>query len=116
MAPLCPSPWLPPQISAPAPGPAVQLLLLLLLLVPTHPQSLSRMQRTPSLGGDSSGEDDPVGEEDLPSEEDTLSAEEDTPGMKTEPEEGSLKVEDLPTPAPSDTHRHKGRGSSALQV
>ncbi|XP_045435977.1 carbonic anhydrase 9 isoform X2 [Pipistrellus kuhlii] len=108
MAPLCPSPWLPPQISAPAPGPAVQLLLLLLLLVPAHPQSLSRMQRTPSLGGDSSGEDDPGGEEDLPSEEDALSAEGDTAGMKTEPEEDSLKVEDLPTPAPSDTHRHKG--------
>lgn len=85
----------------------MQLLLFLLLLVPTHPQSLSRMQGTPSLGGDSSGEDDPVGEEDLPSEED-LPAEEDTPGMKTEPEEDSLKVEDLPTPAPSDTHRHKG--------
>ncbi|KAK1334338.1 hypothetical protein QTO34_005342 [Cnephaeus nilssonii] len=107
MAPLCPRPWLPLQISAPAPGPTVQLLLLLLLLVPTHPQSPSRMQGTPSMGGDSSGEDDPVGEEDLPSEED-LPGEEDTPGMKTEPEEDSLKAEDLPTAAPSNTHRNKG--------
>ncbi|XP_054583016.1 carbonic anhydrase 9 [Eptesicus fuscus] len=106
MAPLCPRPWLPLQISAPAPGPTVQLLLLLLLLVPTHPQSPSRMQGTPSMGGDSSGEDDPVGEEDLPSEED-LPGEEDTPGMKSEPEEDSLKAEDLPTAAPSNTHRNK---------
>ncbi|XP_023599808.1 carbonic anhydrase 9 isoform X2 [Myotis lucifugus] len=105
MAPLGPSPWLPLQISAPAPGPTVQLLLLLLLLVPTHPQRLSRMQGTPSMGGDSSGEDDPLGEEDLPSEED-LPGEEDTPGVKTEAEEDSLKVEDLPTTAPGDTHRN----------
>ncbi|XP_070287347.1 carbonic anhydrase 9 [Myotis yumanensis] len=105
MAPLGPSPWLPLQISAPAPGPTVHLLLLLLLLVPTHPQRLSRMQGTPSMGGDSSGEDDPLGEEDLPSEED-LPGEEDTPGVKTEAEEDSLKVEDLPTTAPGDTHRN----------
>lgn len=109
MAPLCPNPWLPLKISAPAPGPNVQLLLLLLLLVPTHPQSLSRMQ-----GGDSSGEEDPVSEEDLPREEDLPG--EDTPGMKPETEEDSLKVEDLPTPAPSDTHRNKGKWSSALRI
>ncbi|KAM5332289.1 carbonic anhydrase 9 isoform 2-T2 [Glossophaga mutica] len=105
MALLCPSPWLPPLISAPAPGPSVQLLLLLLLLVPAHPQSLSRMQGTPSVGGDSSAEDDPLGEEDLPSEEDPA-GEGDPPGTKTETEEeDSLKIEDLPTAeAPSDTH------------
>ncbi|XP_045696508.1 carbonic anhydrase 9 [Phyllostomus hastatus] len=122
MALLCPSPWLPLLISAPAPGPSVQLLLLLLLLVPAHPQGLSRMQGTPSVGGDSSAEEDPLGEEDLPSEEDPT-AEEDSPGMKTEmeEEEDSLKIEDLPTPeAPGDTHmpqsnaerNHKGDGHS----
>ncbi|XP_015416021.1 PREDICTED: carbonic anhydrase 9 isoform X1 [Myotis davidii] len=108
MAPLCPSPWLPLQITAPAPGPTVQLLLLLLLLVPTHPQRLSQMQGTPSMGGDSSEEDDPLGEEDLPSEED-LPGEEDTPGMKTEAEEDTPKIEDLPTVAPRATHgKNKG--------
>lgn len=87
----------------------MQLLLLLLLLVPTHPQRLSRMQGTPSMGGDSSEEDDPLGEEDLPSEED-LPGEEDTPGMKTEAEEDSPKIEDLPTAAPRATHRNnKGK-------
>ncbi|XP_016078569.1 PREDICTED: carbonic anhydrase 9 isoform X2 [Miniopterus natalensis] len=106
MAPLCPSPWLPLLISAPAPGPTVQLLLLLLLLVPAHPQSLSWMQGTPSVGGNSSGEDDPLGEEDLPSEED-LRGEADPPGMKTETEEDSLKLEDLPTTeTPTDIQRN----------
>lgn len=104
MAPLCPSPWLPLFITTPASGPTVQLLLLLLLLVPVQPQSLSRMQRTPSLGGDSSGEDDPLGEEDLPSEEEPPE-EEGPPGMKTESgEDDSLKLEDLPTvETPRDT-------------
>ncbi|XP_036891909.1 carbonic anhydrase 9 isoform X1 [Sturnira hondurensis] len=105
MALLFPSPWLPPLTSAPASGSCVQLLLLLLFLVSAHPQSLSRMQETPSVGGDSSAEDDPLGKEDLPSEEDPT-GEEDPPGMKTETEEeDSLKIEDLPTvEAPSDTH------------
>lgn len=77
------------------------------------------------MGGDSSGEDDPLGEDDLPSEEDS-SREEDPPGMKTEPgEEDSLKLEDLPTvEAPRDTrspqnnaHRdNKGKWLSALQM
>ncbi|KAJ1059028.1 hypothetical protein K5549_001522 [Capra hircus] len=110
MAPLGPSPRLPLWIPTPAPGPAVQLLLLLLLLVPAHPQSLLWMQGTPTTGGDSSGEDDPLGEEDLPSEEDIPEeedspGEEDLPGLKTDPgEENSLKLEDLPTiEAPRDT-------------
>ncbi|XP_045636509.1 carbonic anhydrase 9 [Ursus americanus] len=120
MAPLCPSPWLPLSIPAPSPGPALQLLLVLLLLVPARPQSLSRMQGTPGLGGDSSGEDDQLDEENLPSEEDPPGqedppGEEDPPGTKTEPgKEDSLKLEDLPTvEAPRDTqgsqnnaHRH----------
>lgn len=56
------------------------------------------------MGGDSSGEDDPLGKEDLSSEEDPH-AEEDPPGMKTESgEEDSLKLEDLPTvETPRDT-------------
>lgn len=71
------------------------------------------MQGTPSVGGDSSGEDDPLSEEDLPSEEE-LPGEEDTLGMKTEAEEDSLKVEDRPTTAPRDTHRsNKGEWWSA---
>ncbi|KAM7092774.1 carbonic anhydrase 9 [Molossus nigricans] len=114
MAPLCPSPWLPLLISAPAPGPTVQLLLLLLLLVPAHPQSLSQMQGTPSMGGDSSGEDDPLGEEDLPSEEDLI-GEEDPPGTKTETgEKDSLKLEDLPTVEPpmDNAQRNKGHDHS----
>nr|XP_058927237.1 carbonic anhydrase 9 isoform X7 [Kogia breviceps] len=110
MAPLCPSPWLPMLIPAPAPGPAVQLLLLLLLLVPAHPQSLLWMQGAPTTGGDSSGENGPLGEEDLPSEEDIPGEEDqpgelDPPGMTTEAgEEDSLKLEDLPTvETPRDT-------------
>ncbi|XP_027470284.1 carbonic anhydrase 9 isoform X2 [Zalophus californianus] len=112
---------------APSPGPAVQLLLVLLLLVPAHPQSLSRMQGSAGLGGDSSGEDDQLDEENLPSEEhppgeegppgeedppggEDPPGEEDPPGgedpsgMKTEPgKEDSLKLEDLPTvEAPRD--------------
>nr|XP_528593.4 carbonic anhydrase 9 isoform X4 [Pan troglodytes] len=109
MAPLCPSPWLPLLIPAPAPGLTVQLLLSLLLLVPVHPQRLPRMQEDSPLGGGSSGEDDPLGEEDLPSEEDSP-REEDPPGEEDLPEvkpkseeEGSLKLEDLPTvEAPGD--------------
>ncbi|XP_008576001.1 PREDICTED: carbonic anhydrase 9 isoform X2 [Galeopterus variegatus] len=122
MAPLCPSPWLPLLIPAPAPGPTVQLLLVLLLLVPAHPQSLSQMQEDPHIGGDSSGDDDPLSKEDLPSEEDPPGekdlpgedyppGEEDPPGekdpseVKTEPgEKDSLKLEDLPTvEAPRNT-------------
>ncbi|XP_036094733.1 carbonic anhydrase 9 isoform X3 [Rousettus aegyptiacus] len=103
MALLCPSSWLPLLISAPAPGPTVQLLLLLLLLVPAHPQSLDQMQGTPSVGADSSGEDDPVDKEDLPSAEDPP-GEEDPPEMKPEQGEDSLKLEDLPTAeVPRDT-------------
>ncbi|XP_047554700.1 carbonic anhydrase 9 isoform X2 [Lutra lutra] len=114
MAPLCPRPWLPLSIPAPSPGPALQLLLALLLLVPAHPQSLSRIQGTPGLGGDSSGEDDQLDGENLPSEEDLPReappgdedppGEQDPSGMKTEPgKEDSLKLEDLPTvEAPRD--------------
>ncbi|XP_003263412.2 carbonic anhydrase 9 isoform X3 [Nomascus leucogenys] len=109
MAPLCPSPCLPLLIPAPAPGLTVQLLLSLLLLVPAHPQRLPRMQEDSPLGGGSSGEDDPLGEEDLPSEEDPpreedLPGEEDLPEVKPKSEEeGSLKLEDLPTvEAPGD--------------
>ncbi|XP_012511929.1 PREDICTED: carbonic anhydrase 9 [Propithecus coquereli] len=110
MAPLCPSPWLPLLIPAPASGLTVQLLLSLLLLVPVHPQSTLQMQGDPPMGGGSSGEDDPLGEEDLssdenpPGEEDTL-GEEDPPEVKLEPgEDDSLKLEDLPTvEAPGDT-------------
>nr|XP_005581427.2 carbonic anhydrase 9 [Macaca fascicularis] len=103
MAPLCPSPWLPLLIPAPAPGLTVQLLLSLLLLVPAHPQRLHRMQEDSPLGGGSSGEDDPLHEEDLPSEEDPP-REEDLPEVKPKSEEeGSLKLEDLPTvEAPGD--------------
>ena len=100
------------------------MLLVLLLLVPAHPQSLPRMQGTPSMGGDSSAENDPLGKEDLPSE--NPAGEEDLPGMKTETEEeDSLKIEDLPTSeAPRDTQvpqnnaerNHKGTWSSALQI
>ncbi|XP_039731370.1 carbonic anhydrase 9 isoform X4 [Pteropus medius] len=101
MALLCPSSWLPLLISAPAPGPTV--LLLLLLLLPAHPQSLDQMEATPSVGADSSGEDDPPGKEDLPSEEDPP-GEEDPPEMKPESGEDSLKLEDLPTvEVPRDT-------------
>ncbi|XP_055149767.1 carbonic anhydrase 9 isoform X4 [Symphalangus syndactylus] len=109
MAPLCPSPCLPLLIPAPAPGLTMQLLLSLLLLVPAHPQRLPRMQEDSPLGGGSSGEDDPLGEEDLPSEEDPpreedLPGEEDLPEVKPKSEEeGSLKLEDLPTAeAPGD--------------
>ncbi|XP_044937497.1 carbonic anhydrase 9 isoform X2 [Mustela putorius furo] len=109
MAPLCPRPWLPLSIPAPSPGPALQLLLALLLLVPAHAQSLSRIQGTPGLGGDSSGEDDQLDGEKLPSEEDPPGdedppGEQDPSGMKTEPgKEDSLKLEDLPTvEAPRD--------------
>ncbi|XP_044121341.1 carbonic anhydrase 9 [Neovison vison] len=114
MAPLCPRPWLPLSIPALSPGPALQLLLALLLLVPAHAQSLSRIQGTPELGGDSSGEDDQLDGEKLPSEEDLpredppgdedLLGEQDPSGMKTEPgKEDSLKLEDLPTvEAPRD--------------
>ncbi|XP_011379788.1 carbonic anhydrase 9 isoform X2 [Pteropus vampyrus] len=101
MALLCPSSWLPLLISAPAPGPTV--LLLLLLLLPAHPQSLDQMEATPSVGADSSGEDDPPGKEDLSSEEDPP-GEEDPPEMKPESGEDSLKLEDPPTvEVPRDT-------------
>lgn len=122
MALLCPSSWLPLLISAPAPGPTVQLLLLLLLLVPAHSQSLEQMQGTPSVGADSSGEDDPLGKEDLSSEEDPP-GEEDSPEMKPEPED-SLKLEDLPTveiprgtqgPQNNNHRNNKGKWSSAFQ-
>uniref|UniRef100_A0A8C6QRS1 Carbonic anhydrase n=1 Tax=Nannospalax galili TaxID=1026970 RepID=A0A8C6QRS1_NANGA len=98
MASLCPSPWPPLLI----PAPAVQLLLLL-LLVPAHPQSLSWMQGDPSMGESSSGEDDPLGGVDLPSEEDPPGeidprGGEDPPVVNSKlEEEGSLKLEDLPT-------------------
>ncbi|XP_036852468.1 carbonic anhydrase 9 isoform X3 [Manis javanica] len=93
MAPLCPSPWIPGLIpAASVPGPAVRWLLLLLLLVPACPQSLPQRQGATPMAGDSSGEDDRLGDEDLPSEEHL-------PG-----EEDSLKLEDLPTAeTPRDT-------------
>ncbi|XP_053425152.1 carbonic anhydrase 9 isoform X2 [Nycticebus coucang] len=116
MAPLCPSPWLPLLIPAPASGLTVKLLLSLLLLVPVRPQSMLQMQGDFSIGGGSSGEDDPLGKEDLPSEEDPPGEEdplgdedpleeEDPPEVKPEPgEEDSLKLEDLPTiEVPRDT-------------
>ncbi|XP_037348377.1 carbonic anhydrase 9 isoform X2 [Talpa occidentalis] len=116
MAPLCPCLLFPLWIPFPASGPAVQLLLLLLVLQPVHPQDQAQTQGTPLVGGDSSGEDAPLGKEDLPSEEDPP-RQEDPPVLKTEPgEEDTLKIEDLPTKAPGDTqdtknnaHRdHKG--------
>nr|XP_058927235.1 carbonic anhydrase 9 isoform X5 [Kogia breviceps] len=68
------------------------------------------MQGAPTTGGDSSGENGPLGEEDLPSEEDIPGEEDqpgelDPPGMTTEAgEEDSLKLEDLPTvETPRDT-------------
>ncbi|XP_006863141.1 PREDICTED: carbonic anhydrase 9 [Chrysochloris asiatica] len=110
MAPQCPSPWLPVLTLAPAKGPTLQLLLLLLLLVPAHPQGLPGIQGANPLGGDSSGEDDPLihleytgGEED-PSEEDP-------PGEEAPPEsETNPGEEDLPTEAPRNT---QGQENSA---
>nr|XP_020030231.1 carbonic anhydrase 9 isoform X1 [Castor canadensis] len=115
MASLCPSPWLPLLI----PAPTVQLLLLVLLLVPAHPQGLSWMQGDHSLGGGSSGEEDPLSEEDLPSEEDPPGeaeppGEADPPEINSKSGEDSLKLEDLLTPeAPRNTqgpHRDKKGG------
>ncbi|XP_021104127.1 carbonic anhydrase 9 isoform X2 [Heterocephalus glaber] len=108
MASLCPSPWLPLLI----PAPTVQLLLFLLLPVPAHPQSLSWMQGDPSMEGGSSGEDDPLGKEDLPSEEGPPGGV-DAPEVHSKPgeEEGSLKLEDLPTvEAPEHTQGPQNNG------
>ncbi|XP_032095900.1 carbonic anhydrase 9 isoform X3 [Sapajus apella] len=115
MAPLCPRPWPPLLIPAPAPGLTVQLLLSLVFLVPAHSQRLPQIQEDAPLGGGSSKEDDPLGEEDLPSEEEPPREEdppgtgdlprgEDLPEVKRKPEgEGSLKSEDISTvEAPGD--------------
>ncbi|XP_004678102.1 PREDICTED: carbonic anhydrase 9 [Condylura cristata] len=97
MAPLCPCSLFPLSIPVLASGPTVQLLLLLLILQPAHPQGQAQKQETQLLGGDSSGEDDPLGKEDLPSEEDPP-RQEDSPEMKAEPgAEDTLRIEDLPT-------------------
>ncbi|XP_045418808.1 carbonic anhydrase 9 [Lemur catta] len=109
MASVCPSPWFPLLIPVPASGLTAQLLLSLLLLVPVHPQSMLQMQGDSSMGGGSSGEDDPLGQEDLSSAEDPLGeenpfGEEGPPEVKLEPEDDSLKLEDLPTvEAPGNT-------------
>ncbi|KAL0606135.1 Carbonic anhydrase 9 [Plecturocebus cupreus] len=125
MASLCPSPWPPLLIPAPAPGLTVQLLLSLVLLVPAHSQRLPQIQEDAPLGGNSSKEDDPLGEKDLPSEEDPpreedpageedppgeedLPGEEDPPREEDPPEAGDLpRGEDLP----EVKHKPEGEGS-----
>ncbi|XP_006887006.1 PREDICTED: carbonic anhydrase 9 [Elephantulus edwardii] len=122
MAPQCPGPWLPLLIVSPAQGSTVQLLLLLVLLVPTYPQSLPRMQGASPMGGDSSGEDGPLGQEDLHSEEnlpavEELPVEEEPPAEEEPPqvdrnpeEENPLRLDDLPTEAPRNTPDQKSNG------
>ncbi|KAL6093901.1 hypothetical protein STEG23_026398 [Scotinomys teguina] len=116
MASLGPSPWPPLLI----PVPTVSLLLFLLLLVSAHPQGLSGMQREPSWGESSSGED-VLGLEDLPSEEDTPGkvdppGGEDPPGDNSEAQEESLKFEDLPTVGPPEDSQgpHRDRKGTLL--